>query len=65
MSNQNNTDLAERTQEALDNATDEQALVISTLVNNDDLEGLFWVLPRIENEIYERLKQDRESERAE
>lgn len=65
MSKQANTDLLERTQEALDNATPEQALVISTLVNNDDLEGLFWVLPRIENEIYERLKQDRDIERAE
>ena len=62
MSNLQNSELLDRTGDLLDNSliTDSQVSVIKTLVHNSDIEGLYWVLPKIERDIADREQKARE-----
>lgn len=67
MSEQNNTELLERVQAVLDNVliSKKQVDVIQRLVNAYDLEGLYWVLPKIEQDLDTRyLELAREVQNA-
>lgn len=56
MSNQRNDELFDRVGDVLDDGliTESQVSVIKTLVHNSDIEGLYWALPKIEQDIKER-----------
>lgn len=62
MSNQVNSELLDRTGDLLDNSliTDSQVSVIKTMVHNNDIEGLYWALPKIERDIADREQKARE-----
>lgn len=61
MSNQANTELLERVADLIREPaiTDAQVRVLKQLYKNNDLEGLHWVMPKIEQEIKEHKETRR------